>query len=154
MLSYIVPFLINWLLFFVVSFIAVDYGHRYLYDEPPPSFGLRVTLGSILLALLSTFLRPTFDTMFTTGLAWTVLQMLAWVGVFILVYQFQPWHGAGFGVALGLVIPVMSALTITSLSQPADKSTTTYSRPNAPLRRGAGGAPVTPPEAKKDAPAK
>ena len=42
------PFLIYWLVMFVVSYIAVEVGQDQFYDEVTPHAGLKVTVGSFL----------------------------------------------------------------------------------------------------------
>ncbi len=51
------PFLIYWLVLFVVCFVVVEFGHDQLYDEVTPHAGLKVAGGSLLLAILLTALR-------------------------------------------------------------------------------------------------
>ena len=51
--------------------------------------------------MLTLFYRATcrsFESMFTTNIVWTVLQGIVWFGVFILIYQFHPWHALGLGI--------------------------------------------------------
>ncbi len=116
MVALVVPFLIYELILFVACYIIVEYGQKYLYDEAPPSQGLRVALGSLILAALLTKTRSNFATMFTDDIAWTVLQAIVWSGVFILVFRFQPWHGLGFGVATMLVLVGLSTIAVDSLT--------------------------------------
>src|SRR5947209_3817949 len=101
MLAILWPFLIYWLVMYVISYIAVEIGQDTLYDEVTPMSGWKVAAGSFLLAAMLTYFHPTFDSMFTTSIAWTVLQAMVWCGVFILIYQFHPWHG------LAIALPVM-----------------------------------------------
>ena len=86
------PFLIYWLVFFVACYAACEVGQDFFYDEVTPNVGLRSVAGSLILAALATWLRPSFDTMFTANIAWTVLQAIVWFGVFIFIFEFHPWH--------------------------------------------------------------
>jgi hypothetical protein len=52
------PFLIYWLVMFVVSYIAVEVGQDLFYDEVTPHAGLKVTAGSFLLAAMLTYFHP------------------------------------------------------------------------------------------------
>jgi hypothetical protein len=118
------PFLIYWLVMFVLSYIAVEVGQDQLYDEATPRAGLKVAAGSFILAAMLTYFRPTFDTMFTAGIAWTVLQALVWCGVFIFIYQFHPWH------ALAIALPLM--LITSGFATMGVESVLTPSRPQRP----------------------
>ena len=77
MFAIIMPFLIYWLVMFVLSYIAVEVGQDQLYDAVTPMAGLKVAGGSFLLAVLLTKFHPSFESMFTTNIAFTVLQALA-----------------------------------------------------------------------------
>src|SRR5262245_64229179 len=101
MFAIIFPFLIYWLVMFVISYIAVEVGQDQLYDANTPMAGVKVAGGSFLLAAMLTYFRPTLDSMFTNGLPWTILQALVWIGVFLFIYQFHPWH------ALAIALPLM-----------------------------------------------
>ena len=57
MMSIIWPFLIYWLVMFVACFVVVEVAQDQLYDEVTPHAGLKVTLGSLLIAMLLTALR-------------------------------------------------------------------------------------------------
>jgi len=144
--SALVAFLVYWLLIFVSNYVLVEYGQNYLYDEATPRFGLKVALGSFLLALLAWRLRPGFDTMFTSGIHWTALQAIAWAVVFTVLYQFHPTHGLGIGLASMLIVVGLATMTADSLTRPG--------RTIAPVRSG-GGVPVrrplTPPTATRTA---
>src|SRR4051794_31797388 len=98
------PFLIYWLVMFVGCFVITEVGHDQLYDEPPPWVGLRVAGGSLILAVLLTWLRPSFDSMFTGDFVWTILQGIVWFAVFPLVLQFPPPHAAMIGLAAMLIL--------------------------------------------------
>lgn len=115
MLSQIGPFLFNWLILFVACFILVEFAQKYLYDEVTPSAGLKILGGSAVLALLLTWTRTSFDTMFTTDIAWTVLQGIVWFGVFTLVYRFHPVHAAAIGIVSMLLLSGTANLALDSM---------------------------------------
>ncbi len=103
MSTFIWPFLIYWLVMFVACFVVVEVGQDQLYDQVTPRAGLKVASGSLLIALLLTWLRVrgepvSYESMFTTNFAWTVLQGIVWFGVFTLIFQFHPWHALGLGL--------------------------------------------------------
>src|SRR4051794_31099420 len=100
MLAILWPFLIYWLVMFVLSYIAVEIGQDQLYDEVTPKSGLKVALGSFLIAAMLTYFHPSFDSMFTENIAYTVLQAIVWVGVFPFIYQFHPPHAAAIAIPL------------------------------------------------------
>jgi hypothetical protein len=149
MFAIIWTLLIYWLVMFVLSYVAVEIGQDQLYDEATPHAGLKVAGGSFVLAAMLTYFHPTFESMFTTNIAWTVLQALIWVGVFIFIYQFHPWHAAAIALPLMLIssgfatMGVDSVMTPTRATRPASKLNTSQ-----PIRKSLG-APAPPPAAKK-----
>ena len=112
------PFLIYWVAMFVACYTVLEVGQYQLYDEVTPRSGLKVTGGSFVLAALLTWLRPSFDTMFTSDIPWTVLQAIVWSGVFILIFQFQPLHGAVLGTLTMLVVSGLATMGVQSLTTP------------------------------------
>jgi hypothetical protein len=151
------PFLIYWLVMFVLSYIAVEIGQDQFYDEVTPRAGLKVGLGSLILAAMLTYFHPTFESMFTTNLAWTVLQAIVWAGVFTLIYQFHPPHALAIALPLMLIgsgfatMGVDSVMTPTRPLRPVSASGT-----SRPVRKSLGPmapmptqAPAQPPAAKK-----
>src|SRR4051812_41439532 len=104
MSAFVWPFLIYWLVLFVACYSIVEFAQDQFYDEVTPRAGLKVTLGSLVLALLLTKLRTSYDTMFTTDIAWTVLQAIVWFVVFTLVFQFHPQHAAAIGIGAMLLV--------------------------------------------------
>jgi hypothetical protein len=112
------PFLIYWLVMFVLSYIAVEIGQDQLYDEVTPMSGLKVGAGSCLLAAMLTYFHPTFDSMFTANIAWTLLQLLVWVGVFTFIYQFHPPHAAAIAIPLMLITSGFATMGVESVLKP------------------------------------
>ncbi len=151
--SMLVPFLVYWLVVFVVSYMLVEYGQGFLYDEATPHVGLKVGLGSLLLAALMAWSRPSFETMFTDDIAWTVLQVIAWFAVFTLLYQFQPLHAFSISSVTMLLVAGIASLGVDSMTRPrphpgASALTSTTRKPiRAPLGppRAPAKAEPTPP---------
>ncbi|WP_406695430.1 hypothetical protein V5E97_30845 [Singulisphaera sp. Ch08] len=112
------PLLIYWLAMFIASYMIVEFGQDFFYDEVTPRAGLKVGLGSFLLAALLTWLRPSYDTMFTSDLPWTVLQAIVWFAVFTLIYQFHPQHALAIGTVALLLIPGVATMGVQSLMTP------------------------------------
>lgn len=139
----LLSFLIYWLLFFVVHYIIVEYGQPYFYDETTPRFGLKVLAGSFLLALLAQWLKPGFDTMFTTAVHWTLLQAIAWFVVFTVLYQFHPPHALALGLASLVILPGLATMTIGSLAQ-SGRTLPPAVSPTGPHRGRIGGIRPTP----------
>ncbi|MHC5537509.1 hypothetical protein ACYOEI_04665 [Singulisphaera rosea] len=138
------PFLIYWLVLFVACFSIVEFGQDQLYDEVTPHPGLKVGLGSLILAAVLTWIRSSFDTMFTSDLPWTVLQAIVWFGVFTLILQFHPTHAFAIGVVAMLLIPGLATMGVHSLMTPRGAATPTrYTTPTKPIRKplGSFGAP-------------
>ena len=116
MFAYVIPLSIYWLVLFVLCYIVVEVGQDQLYDEVTPRVGLKVTLGTLLLAMLLTWLRPSLDTMLTSDIAWTVLLAMAGFGVFTLVFQFQPQHAAWIGALTMVLSSGLATLGVDSLT--------------------------------------
>lgn len=136
------PLLIYWLVLFVVCYTITEVAQDQLYDEVTPRVGLKVALASFILAALLTWLHPSFDTMFTTNIIWTVLQGIIWFGVFTLILQFHPWHALALGVLTMLIVPGVATLGVDSMLKPAPRVASMRSlQPRTPVRQGLVGAP-------------
>jgi hypothetical protein len=134
------PLLIYWLVFFVACWSVVSMMQDWLYDEVTPRSELKVGAGTLIFALLATWLRPSFDTMFTNDVIWTILQALVWFAVFALVFQFHPWHAAGLALVTMALICGLATMGVESLTKPSQPVPPTQARPNnEPLR-----APLNP----------
>jgi len=142
MWTIILPLLIYWLVMFVVCFVVVEFGHDQLYDEVTPHAGLKVLGGSLLIAAVLTILRhyklpASFESMFTTNIIWTVLLGLVWVGVFMLIFQFHPWHALGLGLVTMLLACGLATMGVEALltkKVPTTQSTRTF-QSNQPVRQ-------------------
>ena len=146
MFSVIVAFVTYWLILFVACYIVTEYAQKYLYDEATPRLGLKLALGTTILAALATYFRPTYDTMFTTDIAWTILQAIAWFLVFLFILSFHPPHALGLGLAMMVLVAGMASLAVDSLRGDAPNAARRQIRaPSKPLRRPAASAPTTPP---------
>jgi hypothetical protein len=154
------PLLIYWLVLFVVCFIVVEVGHDQLYDEVTKYAGLKVAGGSLIIAIVLTWLRwmgtpASYDSMFTSNLVWTVLQGLIWFGVFTLIFQFHPWHALGIGIVTMLLVTGMATMGVDSLltksgATPQTRRATVSGKPvrqSVAPTGGGGAAPA--PEAEK-----
>lgn len=142
-------FAIYWIVLFAVCFTVVEYSQTYLYDETTSSAPLKVAVGTALLALLLTWTRTEFYTMFTADLAWTVLLGVAAFGVFTLIFRFQPWHALPIGVFTVLLISGTATMAVQSFAN-RNRPSEAASRPQSkPLRRS---QPITPVQPLPDAP--
>jgi hypothetical protein len=150
MLAILWPFLIYWLVMFVISYIAVEVGQDTLYDEVTPMSGWKVGGGSLLLAAMLTYFHPTFDSMFTTSIAWTVLQAIVWCGVFILIYQFHPWHGLAIALPLMLITSGFATMGVDSVLKktPVQRTGSALIK-SQPVRKSLGPTATPPPAATK-----
>jgi hypothetical protein len=141
MTSLIWPLLIYWLVMFVACFVVVEAGQDQLYDEVTPHAGLKVAAGSLLIAMLLTTLRyygfpASFESMFTTNIAWTLLQGVVWFAVFTLIFQFHPWHALGLGIATMLLVSGLATMGVESiLAKPAPVSAAARPAPSQPVRQ-------------------
>ncbi|SIO59789.1 hypothetical protein SAMN05444166_6170 [Singulisphaera sp. GP187] len=129
------PLLIYWFAMFISCYMIVEFGQDFFYDEVTPRAGLKVGLGSFLLAALLTWLRPSFDTMFTSDLPWTVLQAIVWFAVFTLIFQFHPTHAAGIGIVALLLIPGVATMGVESIMTPTRTLASGRSLQRAPAVR-------------------
>ncbi len=151
MFAILMPFFIYWLAMFVLSYVAVEFGQDQLYDEVTPMAGLKVAGGSLLLAVMLTYFHPRFESMFTE-LASTVFQALVWIGVFILIYQFHPWHGLAIALPIMLLCSGFATMGVDSVMKPTPtlRRASTLSTSKAVRKSAAAPAPTPPvPAAKK-----
>jgi len=147
--------LIYWLVIFVGCYVVIEIAQDQLYDvrvKDTPHIGLKVTGGSLLLALmLAAFyykgMAASFDSMFTNNILCTVFQALVWFGVFMLIFQFHPWHALGLGIATMLLVQGLATMGVNSILTPTPAS---VSRPgkfevSKPVRQSLAPAPAAPP---------
>jgi hypothetical protein len=134
--------LIYWLVVFVGCFVVVEIGQDQLYDQVTPRAGLKVLAGSFVIALLLTWFKyrntpASYESMFTTNIAWTVLQGIVWFGVFTLIFQFHPWHALGLGLATMLMVSGLATMGVDSiLNRPAPGSVAARAfAPSEPVRQ-------------------
>lgn len=139
-------FIIYWLAFFVACLSVVEVMQDWFYDEVTPRSGLKVAVGSLILAALAVKFRPSYDTMFTNDFAWTLLAAIVWFGVFMLIFQFHPLHAVGISLGTMVLVSGLATLGVDSIMKPsrtvapAAKARTN----NEPLRRPLSASPATP----------
>lgn len=135
--------LIYWLAAFVGCFIVVEIAQDALYDETTPRAGLKVAGGSFLLAALMTYYHPSFETMFTTGVGYTILQAIVWFAVFTLILQFHPWHALGLSLLTLVLVAPLATMGVDSVLSPTPQ---TVRRPaasaNKPVRESLAPPPA------------
>lgn len=147
-------FLISYLVLFVVCYVVVEFGQNFFYDEVTPNSGLKVTLGALILAAMLTWTRSNFATMFTGEFAYTVLQAILWVGVFILVFRFHPWHALGLALATMVLFTGITTIAVDSMLAPKPAGRINVRESNQPLRRPSYGIPAPASPGTPSAPAK
>ena len=140
-LASLVPFGLYYLILFVVCYLVVSQGQDALYDEPTPGFEWKVAFGSLILAGLLTWTRSSFATMFTDDLGKTVLQAIVWFAVFVVIYRFHPWHGAGIGLATMLIVTGLATMAVESMLAPRSVERFESKAVAKPIRRPAYAAP-------------
>ena len=140
-MGFVWPFLVYALILYVVSYILVEYGQKYLYDEPPSYMAVRVGVGALLMAAVLTWTRSSFDTMFTAEVPKTALLALIWAGVFILVFRFQPIHGAVFALATVMLIPGLATMVVQGVTKTNPDASRQILAPKKAYRSG-GAAPI------------
>jgi hypothetical protein len=143
MMTYVWAILIYWLVYFVASYAVVEVMQDWLYDEVLAK-GWQLAAGTLALAALSAWLRPSFDTMFTSDIAWTVLQAIAWFLVFML-FQFHPKHAVGLGPLVMVLASGLATLGVDSLTKPSRTLAPVQARPsNEPIRKSLSAPPPPP----------
>ncbi len=124
-----------WLILFAVCFAVVEFGQNYLYDETTPSSGLKVAGGSALLAIILTWTRTEFQTMFTAELGKTVILAIASFVIFTLILRFQPWHSLPISLITILLISGTATMGVQSFAN-RNRPLESAARPqNKPIRR-------------------
>jgi hypothetical protein len=113
---------------------------------------LKVAGGSLLIAVLLAALRAkglpaSYELMFNTNIIWTLLQAIVWAGVFILIFQFHPWHGLGLALATMLLVTGLATMGVESLLAPTAPTTPAARAivPNQPVRQSVSPAPTAVP---------
>jgi hypothetical protein len=145
-------FLVYWLILFVICYVVSDYSQKFLYDESTPYIGLKIAGGTFLMAILMAWFKPSFDSMFTTQLHWTLLQAIVWVAVFILVFRFHPTHAAAIGLGTFVVTSGLATIGVESLMGNTPEARRVDVAPVVkPLRKPAYPTPLPPLPVKKDA---
>lgn len=146
MMAHVWVVLIYWLVFFVACYSVVEVMQDQLYDEVTPRSGLKVAGGSLVLALLAAWLRPSFETMFTADIAWTVLQAIVWFAVFTLAFQFHPPHALGLGLVTMVLVSGLASLGVESLTRRSKTVAPVQARPsNEPIRKSLNALPTPTP---------
>ena len=146
-MAYVWPFLIYLLVTYVISYVIVEFGQRFYYDEVTPYVALKVLGGAVIMAVFLTWTRSSFETMFTADVARTALTAIAWAGVFILIYRFQPLHGALIALGAVLLVPGIATIAVDSLTKTQPDPRTQFTTPSKALRKGTAVnvAPIQPP---------
>jgi hypothetical protein len=130
------PFLIYWMVFFVTCYVACEVGQDQFYDEVTKNVGIRVTVGSFILAALATWIRPSFDTIFTDNIAWTALQAIVWFLVFLFILEFHPWHALALSLVSMVLVSGLASMGVDSLTKPGPPPGPVRARPsNIPIRK-------------------
>ena len=139
------PFLIYWLVFFVACYVVTEVAQDQLYDEVTPRVALKVGLASLIVAALATWVRPSFETLFTANIGWTVLQAIVWFAVFTLILQFHPPHALGLGLITMVLVSGVATMGVQSMTQSTRDIAPAMSRPsNVPIRRSLTPTPAAP----------
>lgn len=128
--------------FFVVCFVVSDYSQGYLYNDKASKLPLRVLGSALIFGGLATWVNPTFDTMFSSKGHLTLLMAAIWLGVFLLILQFEPWHAALIGIGTMILSIGFGGLAVQGLlKSEAEKQTERnqrYTKPAEPIRKSGG----------------
>lgn len=140
---------IYWLVTFAVCYIVTEYGQNYYYDETTPAVGLKVAGGSLILAAIFAYTRPSYDTMFTAGIGATILTAIAWVAVYTFVFRFHPQHAVGPALVTMLIVSGVATMGVNSIMTPSRQVVERqYQGPSGPIRKAAPAAGPLAPSAK------
>lgn len=154
MYTLVLSVLIYWLVFFVTCYIVVEMGQDMFYDEVTPHATIKVGLGSLILALLATWVHPSFDTIFTSNIAWTMLQAIVWFAVFVLAFQFHPTHALVLSLITMVLVTGVATLGVDSLTKSTPTLAPVKPRGNEPVRRSLTAPAVVADPAKDGTPTK
>jgi hypothetical protein len=150
-LSAILSFLFYWLVMYVATYVIAEYAQNYLYDEATPALGWKVAAGTFLLSILLTRFRPSFETMFTADIGWTILQAIAWTAVFVFIYQFHPPHAVLLGVVSFVLLSGLTTLALDSFNRTGTAASARREViPQAKPQRRPAFAPGPPPAGKAE----
>ena len=145
--TYVWTLLIYWMAIFVSCFVVTEVAQDQLYNLTTPRIGLKITLGSLFLAILMVLMPPSYQTMFTCDIAWTVLHLFAWFGVFTFILQFHPPHALGLSLATFFLVSGFATMGVNSILKPTPRAALAPARStNKPVRQSLG--PSAPPAAK------
>lgn len=134
----LLTFVIHFLVFFLACYVVTEFGQNYLYDETTPAIGLKVALSAAVLAAVATWTKPSYDTMFTSDISWTVLLGIVAFAVFTLVLRFQPLHAAAIGILTAIIVAGLGTLASDSFRGTGAAVEREIARPGKPPRRSAG----------------
>jgi hypothetical protein len=126
---------------FAACFAVIEFGQTYLYDEKLARSGLRCLVGALILAAVHTYMRPSFDTMFTSRLPWTLLLGVIWFVVFLFVFQFHPPHALLIGVVTMIIAGGMAQMAADSLTSTRPPPPPAGSNARKPFRQSAPANP-------------
>ena len=151
-------FLVYWVVAFVGCFTVVEVAQDALYDEVTPRAGLKVSLASLILALVMAYFHPSFETMFTSNVSLTILQGIVWFLVFMFVLQFHPWHALGLGLLMMCLVAPLATMGVDSMLAPDSQVRSIRAGTNVPTTPVRGslsprGAVSTPPQGAAPGPA-
>jgi hypothetical protein len=158
LVSTILPLLVYWLILYVACYILLEFAQTYLYDEVTPAMPLKVALGTLVFAVLLTWRRTSFESLFMTDLAWSVFQAIVWFVVFTLLFRFHPQHALAISLVAFAILSGAATLAINSMTGMNPGGAAATRAPSKPVRRslGPGLPPPSPeavPSAKTEAPA-
>jgi hypothetical protein len=139
----ILPFLVYWLVLYVACYVILEFGQSYLYDEVTPGMPWKVAVGTLIFALLLTWRRTSFDSLFTTDLPMSALQAIVWFVVFTLVFRFHPQHAVGIALVAFFILSGAATLAINSMTGVNPGRASSARAPSKPIRRSLG--PSLPP---------
>src|SRR5262245_50929075 len=135
MLSQLWPFLIYWLVFFVACYAVTEVAQDQFYDEVTPYVGVKAATASFIFALLATWLRPSFETLFTSNIAWTVLQAIVWFLAFLFILQFHPPHALGLSLVTLLLVSGLATMGVENLTRTRATAAPVQASGSTPVRK-------------------
>ena len=105
----------------------------------------------LLTALRAYGFPASFESMFTTNIGWTLLQGVVWFLVFMLIFQFHPWHALGLGITMLLVSGLATMGVESVLAKPPRRASHPAVRPYraSPAVAGRVACRATPKEPRK-----
>jgi len=140
MTTLLIAFVLYALIFYAVCYVVTENAQNFLYNQPVQGMPWRVGIVALASAALATWLKPSFDTMFTSEWYWTLLAAVIWFTLFLLVLEFEVVHAAAVGLVTMVLIWGLAGLAVQGVTRSPEETARERNRrfvtqPDDPNRR-------------------